>query len=264
MTIDDIDFSALYRSHLDLSGRTRKSPEKWDSRAGSMANKALRSPYSDAFVARMDLRGATSLLDIGCGPGTIALAVADQLERVVGLDYSQAMLDVMQANASREGLTNVQTIHRAWEDDWDDVPECDIVVASRSTTVEDIGAALAKLHAKARKRVYLTHIVGGYFTDPVISRAIGRRAASVPDYIYLINVLHAMGIHPRLDYITNESRLADARDYDDFAYRVAWAMGSLDPDEHERLRAWYDRATPAERKGTPMRWALVSWEKDGE
>ena len=171
------------------------------------------------------------------------------------------MLAAMRDKAAEMHLANVETLHRAWEDDWSDVPECDIVVASRSTTVEDIATALEKLNAKARLRVYLTHLVGGHFTDPAIQDAIGRRVPSVPDYIYLLNILHRMGIHPRLDYIAHENRLADAVDFDDFARRVAWSMGELDADEICRLRAWYECATPNERMGSPMRWAFISWEK---
>ncbi|MGP1692964.1 MAG: methyltransferase domain-containing protein, partial [Giesbergeria sp.] len=255
MTIEAIDFGRLYRDHLATTLRTRKTASAWDSRAVGMASKALHSCYANEFVARMNLQGATSLLDVGCGPGTIGLAVANQLQRVVGLDYSSAMLEAMRDKAAEMHLTNVETLHRAWEDDWSDVPECDIVVASRSTTVEDIATALELLHAKAHLRVYLTHLVGGHFTDPAIQAVIGRRVPSVPDYIYLLNILHRMGIHPRLDYIAHENRLADAVDFDDFARRVAWSVGDLETDELERLRTWYERATPQERMGTPMRWA---------
>ncbi len=261
MTIEAIDFGRLYRDHLAIAARTRKTAAAWDARAAGMAARALHSRYTGEFVARMDLAGAESLLDVGCGPGTIALAVAGRLRRVVGLDYSRAMLDAMQAQAAARGLTHVETLHRAWEDDWSDVPVCDIVVASRSTQVDDIAAALARLHAQARRRVYLTHLVGGHFTDPAIQDAIGRRVPTVPDYIYVVNILHRMGIHPRLDYLAQESRLADAQGFDDFARRVAWSVGELSVAETARLLAWYERATPAQRAGEPMRWAFISWEK---
>lgn len=261
MTIAAIDFGRLYRDHLATAARTRKNASAWDSRATGMAAKALRSRYASEFVDRMDLRDCTSLLDIGCGPGTIALEVADQLECVVGVDYSAAMLDAMRTKATERGLENVETLHRAWEDDWSDVPQCDIVVASRSTTVEDIAAALAKLHAKARRRVYLTHLVGGHFTDPAVQAALGRSMPTVPDYIYLVNILHSMDIHPKVDYISHESRLADAVDFDDFARRVSWSIGELSPEEMARLRDWYERSTPTERAGAPMRWAFIAWDK---
>ena len=141
------------------------------------------------------------------------------------------------------------------------MPECDIVVASRSTNVQVIAGALERVHAKARLRVYLTHLVGGHFTDPAIQAVIGRSVPSVPDYIYLVNLLHRMGIHLGLDCIAQENRLAGAVDFGDFARRVAWSAGELDSGETERLRIWYGRASPQQRQGEPMRWAFISWEK---
>ena len=261
MTLETIDFAQLYRQHQALSTRTRKTASAWDARAPGMAAKALASGYAQDFVARMDLRGAQSLLDVGCGPGTIGLLLAAQLQQVVGLDYSAGMLAVLREQAAARGLQQVQTLQRAWEDDWSDVPVCDIAVASRSSTVEDMAAALAKLDAHARQRVYLTHLVGGHFTDPEVQDVVGRRLHTVPDYIYVVNILHRMGIHPSLSYLTQESRLAGAPDFDEFARRVAWSMGGLDEDETARLRDWYARATPAQRTGQPMRWALIAWEK---
>lgn len=261
MTLEAIDFALLYRQHQALSARTRKTASAWDARAPGMAAKALASGYAQDFVARMDLRDAQSLLDVGCGPGTIGLLLAAQLQQVVGLDYSAGMLAVLREQAAARGLQQVQTLQRAWEDDWSDVPECDIVVASRSTAVADIDMALHKLHAKARRRVYLTHLVGGHFTDPHIQDAIGRRVPPQPDYIYLLNILHRMGIHPELSYLTQESRLAGAPDFAEFARRVAWSLGELNVVETTRLYDWYERASPAQRAGAPMRWAFISWEK---
>ena len=64
-TLDQIDFAGMYRAHLARAERTRKDASAWDSRAAGMASKALRSRYAKEFVARMDLRGAASLLHRG-------------------------------------------------------------------------------------------------------------------------------------------------------------------------------------------------------
>src|SRR5690625_5437715 len=164
MIISDVDFAAMYRRHMKRSDRPAKPASEWDARAKNLSGKVMDSSgYTFEFVRRMDLAGAESLLDIGCGPGTIALAVADQLDRVVGLDYSPAMLECMRDNAGTMGLGNVDTCLRAWEDDWTDVPVCDIVVASRSSMVPDMEQALGTMTRHARERCYVTHLVGGPF-----------------------------------------------------------------------------------------------------
>lgn len=177
MIIDDVDFAAMYRRHMQRSDRPAKPASEWDARAKSLSGKVMdaTSRYTREFVSKMDLSDACSLLDIGCGPGTIALAVADQLEQVVGLDYSPAMLQCMQDNAVTLGHENVQTCLRAWEDDWADVPVCDVVVASRSSMVPDMALALEKMNRHARKRCYMTHLVGGHFGDACVARVLGRQ-----------------------------------------------------------------------------------------
>lgn len=202
MIISDVDFAAMYRRHVKLSGRAATSPGDWDARAANLSAKVLDndSEYTRQFVSRMDLSGAGSLLDIGCGPGTIALAVADQLDQVVGLDYSPGMLECMRDNARVLGLSNVETCLRSWEDDWSDVPRCDIVVASRSSMVPDMAQALVKMTGHARQRCYMTHRAssvigaGGSVARPA-------RPHGFPDYIYIVNILYGMGLNPRLDYI---------------------------------------------------------------
>lgn len=263
MKLAAIDFGRLYRDHLAAANRNPKRADTWDARAADMSRKALKSRYVDEFIGRMDLAGARTLLDVGCGPGTIGLPLAERLERVIGLDFSRKMLDELLANAAALGLDNVEALHLAWEDDWSAVPACDIVVASRSTTVEDMEAALHKLNDKANRHVYMTHLVGGRFIDPAVLDVVGRDLPALPDYIYIVNLLYRMGIHPRLDYIETEGRLAGAGDFDAFHARVVWALGELDADETARLRDWYAR-TPSPRAGAPMRWAFIAWDKPAD
>lgn len=245
---------------MQRSGRLRKPASEWDARAERMRGKLGPSKYASDFLARMDLTGAATLLDVGCGPGTLALPLAGQLRQIYGLDYSQVMLDVLMENAAAAGVDNITPVLRAWEDDWSDLPRCDIVVASRSTAVEDMAAAIDKLNAHARQRVYLTTLVGGHFVDADIAALLGREQEPFPDYIYVINILYRLGLHPRLDYILLPSRLAGTADFAEFAEKVAWSFGELQPAELERLQRWYEADPERSRQGgAPMRWALIDW-----
>jgi SAM-dependent methyltransferase len=73
-----------------------------------------RLPYS-ADMARvlqqtLALDGRGRLLDVGSGPGTVALALADLFEEVVGLDPDQAKLDEAVTNAAKLGISNSQWV----------------------------------------------------------------------------------------------------------------------------------------------------------
>lgn len=236
MDIADIDFTAMYREHMAKAGR-KKPPESWDARADEMNRTVNGGTYVRRFIDNMDFSGCSSLLDVGCGTGAIALAAAPRLQEVIGLDYSPRMLELFMENVRRGGFDHVRSIRCAWEDDWRDVPKCDIVVASRSTAVMDMGEALRKLNDKARKRVFMTSLVGGRFIDPAILVAIGRPVPpAIPGYTYIINILQAHGIHPRLDYIDHESDTGEETGFDGFARTVGRFVADLSARELDGLR----------------------------
>ncbi|WP_380184687.1 class I SAM-dependent methyltransferase [Kalamiella sp. sgz302252] len=258
MLIDGIDFALLYKEQLRQAKRTEKSPQHWDRRASKMAESCGRSAsrYLRELLSHMDLTGASTLLDIGCGPGTVCLAVADRLDKVYGLDYSTGMLEVAAQRAAAQGVDNAVWLPRAWEDSWEDLPVCDIAVASRSTLVGDLRQALAKLNRQARLRVYTTHTVSGTFVDPELLRAIDRPVEQLPNYIYAVNILYQMGIHARVDFIEDD-RCQKAQTFEDALQAVSRATGELNASEQQRLAEYcQQRKAPAAGK----KWALVYWD----
>jgi SAM-dependent methyltransferase len=259
MSLSDIDFAQLYRRDVQRVNRREKTPEYWDGRAPAMSLRTSDSQYVRQFVARLDLTGCATLLDVGCGPGTIALSVAAQLEHVYGLDYSRGMLAAFADQARVRGLTAVTPILRAWEDDWTGVPVCDIVVASRSTAVPDLEAAILKLDSKARRRVYISYPADGDLPGDDVRRAIGRADAASPDYLSVVGILHHLGLHPTLNYLLTENRFANCASFDDFRSKVADLLGALSAEEVDRLRAFF-HATGERARQEPTRWALFSWE----
>ncbi len=262
MLIDDIDFSGLYRQQMLAAKRTEKTPDRWDKRAEKMAA-ACTSPadsYLQQLLAKIDLQGAETLFDMGCGPGTVSLMLAGQLQAVYGIDYSQGMLDVAARRAEALGISNAQWIACAWEDDWCDLPRCDIAVASRSTMVADMRDAMTRLNNQARLRVYTTHMVSSSFISPVIQRALGREVVELPNYIYAINILYQMGIHPRVDYIRGKNCQQDNSTWACFEENVRWSLGELSAEERDRLQLWYQRQDASRLAPARRDWALISWD----
>jgi SAM-dependent methyltransferase len=73
-----------------------------------------RVPYAeglaDSLAIALDLNGQGRLLDVGCGPGVIALRLAHLFEDAVGVDPDAGMLEEART-ASREGrVTNVSWV----------------------------------------------------------------------------------------------------------------------------------------------------------
>ena len=69
-----------------------------------------RTAENSAAYLLPSLRPGTRLLDVGCGPGTITLDLAERLRpdgHVTALEHTAAALDLARAEASRRGGTDV-------------------------------------------------------------------------------------------------------------------------------------------------------------
>lgn len=71
-----------------------------------------RLPYAPGFAetlaAALGPDGGGRLLDVGCGPGTVTLAVARFFTEVVGVDPDEDMLAEAGRQAERRGVTNAR------------------------------------------------------------------------------------------------------------------------------------------------------------
>lgn len=259
--LDSLDFAKLYKEQMKNSTFKGKKSDDWDKRANSMNSNVHNSIYTKTFIEQIDISDSKSLLDVGCGPGTIALAIASKLQEVYALDYSLGMLECVTDNCKKKNLTNVTTIHKSWEDNWDEVPTADIVVASRSMEVKDIKDAVLKLNAKANKRVYLTTKVGGSFIDSDILNQLPRKVFPRPDHIYLVNVLHSMGIYAKVDFILSENTKFESNTPEEFVEKVGWSLGELFEDEKVILKEYFTKNYQYKQNAEYINWALISWEK---
>jgi 2-polyprenyl-3-methyl-5-hydroxy-6-metoxy-1,4-benzoquinol methylase len=70
-----------------------------------------RPPYSPQLEAALSeelhLDGTGRLLDVGCGPGILAVRLASLFHQVVAVDPDPDMLAEGRAEAAREGVTNI-------------------------------------------------------------------------------------------------------------------------------------------------------------
>jgi SAM-dependent methyltransferase len=79
-----------------------------------------RPPYSpqleSVLAEELGLDGTGRLLDVGCGPGVLAVRLAHLFEEAVGLDPDAAMLAEAHRAAAEHGVTNVRWVQAVAED----------------------------------------------------------------------------------------------------------------------------------------------------
>lgn len=260
--ISTIDFNALYREQARRSSFGHRSAGDWDRRA-AQRERDMNSDYTRAFLRRMNLDGARTALDIGCGIGNLAIPLARRLRTVYALDFSPEMLRRLAANARAAGARNIKRIPLSWADSWKDVPVSDIAVCSRAMSVEDLKGALEKMSRHARLRCYVSLHVGGSYLGPDVMEKLDREIVPRPDYIYAVNILHQLGFRARVDFLRSEGGMTYAS-ADDFVAAIRWRIGALSAREERRLRRFFE-TLPRDRRGRAkyrhdFEWAMLAWE----
>jgi ubiquinone/menaquinone biosynthesis C-methylase UbiE len=108
----------------------------------------LRPPYPPSFfrevVRRLALGKQHALIDLGTGPGLLALGFAPYVGRIVGVDPEPAMLDAAKKAAERASRAFTLIEGRA-EDLPDDVGSFDVITIGRALHWMDREATLARL-----------------------------------------------------------------------------------------------------------------------
>jgi SAM-dependent methyltransferase len=264
MFFEPIDFAAMYKAHKTATDFKGKSRQEWDKKSSDMAASVVNSPYVEAFLSRMELDGTETVLDIGCGPGTLAVPLAKRVKQVIAVDYSPQMLEELEAYAARKGVDNIETRCLSWEDDWSGLPAADITVASRSLEVGDIEAALEKMTCHAAKACYLTYKVGGSYVDMEILDFIGKTIVPKPDFWYIPLILYQKGYLPRVDYIEGSRGSIRSTDADAFVASLRWSLGSLDGAQEQKARHYFDKIIARETNNPrPFDWAFIGWRTAG-
>lgn len=219
-----------------LDGRRRKpdSQDHWDERAKSFSFKDTPDAYLQSFISKAGITGKETVLDMGCGTGSLAVALAAMGCSVISADFSKGMLDRLRSKAAERGmlweggafgfasggstagdaelyLSEVQAgkilpLHMSWEDDWANYGlgegSVDVAVASRSVITHDLEDSLQKLSAVARERVCVTVGTGvSPRVDMRVARAMGLELERHNDALFVFGIASDLGYEPTVSYI---------------------------------------------------------------
>ena len=266
-TYNDIDWALLRKNAMARKGWKRKEPKDWDNKARSFSSRTKHNDYVNLFINELPLDPTFSVLDIGSGPGTLALPIAKFVESVTAIDFSSGMLDILNQHAQHEKTENIKTIQCSWEDDWQKngiIPH-DVAVASRSVGVENLEPALKKINSYAKKYVFISDRIGATPFEEDAFHALGRPFETGPDYIYTLNILYKMGIYPNVT-VLRPNPVTTYRSFDDALASYRWMFQELSAVEERVLMEYIKLNTIKSidnnitvQRNSPVQWALIWW-----
>lgn len=129
-----------------MTSRTRRARAFWDRVAPRYAARQIKDVAAhDAMLAQASghLRGRASVLELGCGTGTMAIRLAAGVGRYRATDLSERMIEIARAKPAPAGLEfRVSTAEAAF----DGGPFDAICAFNLLHLVEDMPALLGQIH----------------------------------------------------------------------------------------------------------------------
>ena len=127
---EDIDWAYFWAKKLEAKKDRTKD---WNKAAPNFGKSAKKDDYHTKLIERIDVSENDTLLDLGCGEGSITIPLAKMAKSVTGVDSAYKMLEILNEKAKKDNIRNITTI----EEDLTkitigNVGKHDIVVASRS------------------------------------------------------------------------------------------------------------------------------------
>ena len=263
----NLDWNQAWREGRERTQRRWDGKAFWNSRASSFAVHARESGYATQVLALLKPEPDWTVLDVGCGAGTIAVPLAPWVKAITAMDISDGMLGLLGQWCSEQGIDNVRPLLGGWEDDWETlgVEKHDVVLASRSLFPGDLATAIEKLRRVARKRVVIVSLVGDGPYDRAVYEAVGRPLYRGPDFRFVTNYLAQIGVFADVSFI-REIEDKTFVDLDDAVKNTRWMLDGMTSEEEARLREHLRDRCVVRDGGLALpqpkvtRWAAIGWD----
>lgn len=225
--------------------------------------------YPAEMVNLVKVEEGNTVLDIGCGNGTITIPMAKKAKSVTALDLSPQMIDILQENVEAEKLSNIKYINSCIEQlSANELGPHDVVVASRSMNgIRNIKPELEKINQIAQKRVYLTLWgTGGREFEGEIAELLGRKTNQHPEYTIVLKILDELGIDAHWKPMECNTRNFYST-MDEALERIEWRVGELNDAEKRKVKNHLLNVLTQNPDGSfsylrnSSKWILVWWEK---
>lgn len=142
--------------HNDMAADMAANISAWDGVAKDYLYDEKMELETDPFMQyirnKIDWTRPMKLLDVGCGAGAYSVALASVAEKVVGVDFSPAMIREARKYAKHHGIQNVEYLERDW---WNCSGEefrgkFDFVFAHTTPAIADYSSLVKMMEASSK------------------------------------------------------------------------------------------------------------------
>lgn len=262
---NDVDWMNFWAERLK-----NKKNKDWNKAAPGFYKRTRKDDYQDALLEKLILDENDTVLDVGCGEGSVTIPIAEKVKKVIGIDSSPKMLEYLKKRAVKNNINNIETILKPIEDiTYVEIGNVDVVICSRSLNgIVPIDKTLSELNKIANKYVFIT-IFGpeNKKIEKDFEKEIGIKTEDFPDYNYFFNILFNLGIYANIERFD----LSNYREYDSIKEAMDNGKFRLDlyNDEEKKLLEKYLKKIltyKAESKKyynikDKADWILIWWKK---
>jgi SAM-dependent methyltransferase len=208
---DEIDWNEVWKRQINRnrkSSTVRECARVWESRKNALRfwNMSQENRHrTERTIQGTDIKPDSRVLDIGAGPGTLAIPFAREVAHVTAVEPAEGMVSVLKEKMEENGASNISVVQKRWEEvdvNADLEPPYDVVIASFSLGMEDIRSAIEKMTLASSRYVYLYHFAGPTHWDlqwkELWPKLHGKEYHPGPKSDVLYNVLYQMGIYPHV------------------------------------------------------------------
>lgn len=208
---DDMDWNSIWKTRMEK--RNRLVPvdcgSLWQRRDSAehfwrAARKNSRTRL-EITLADFELDARSRILDIGAGPGNLAIPFAMEFGHVTAVEPAEGMIRLLKENAAKKNIKNLKPVQKRWEVfdvETDLDAPCDLVIASFSLGMPDLKEAVCKMIESSAKYICLFWFAGTSVWEKhahaIWSVLHNTPYIPTPKADVLFGMLYQMGIYPEM------------------------------------------------------------------
>lgn len=265
---EELDWAKFWKEKLEMKKDKNKD---WNKAAAGFHKRAKQDDYHDLLFSKLIIEKTDTVLDLGCGEGSITLPIAKMAKHVTGLDSAEKMLELLNEKAEKENITNINTLQ---EDlsliSQEKLGNYDVVLASRSlNSIIPIKETLKEINKIANKYVFITFFgPENWKIEKDFQEYLGKNPKQFPGYNYIFNILYNMGIYPNVERLAIKAY----REYDSIEEAMdngKFRLDLLNNKEKDKLVKYLNNILEKDpetgklfNKKDKADWILIWWKKE--